>query len=193
MQEAVPAGGGMLAVAAREAAAGAVERCLHGLPVDVACCNAPGHLVLSGLADDLRAARDRLGREPATRAARFRTLPVSAPFHSRLMAGVEPGFREVLDAASAGWACPPAARVTCNVTGGLHDGRRAAVVERLVRQLSGRVRWVDNMRCLMALHPSRVVEIGPTSPLRGFFAVLRQRVEAITTVAGARHALERGA
>ena len=54
-------------------------------------------------------------------------------------------------------------------------------------QISGTVRWVDNMRAL-AERATRIVEIGPGKPLSGFFKDIGVTVQAITDLAGAREA-----
>jgi hypothetical protein len=84
-----------------------------------------------------------------------------------------------------------AACVVSNFSGGFHAGSRDLLVDALTRQISGQVRWMDNMRALAALAPRRVVEVGPTTPLRGFFATLRVRVDAISSIASARQVFER--
>lgn len=186
----LPAGrGGMMAMLSRDASVADVRRCLDGLAVDIAAVNAPGQIVLSGLLEDLAAARSRLGRAPATAGARFRSLPGSVPFHSRFMAPVEPGFRRELEAASASWVPELARSVACNVTGDFHDPARPAIIDALTRQVSGQVRWLGNMRALARLSPARIVEIGPRSVLRGFFRVVGQRIDPVTTVAEARQVL----
>ena len=58
------------------------------------------------------------------------------------------------------------------------------------RQISGAVRWVDNMTALIASGPSRIVEIGPNRPLRGFFRALDVDVEAVFNTTTARRVFE---
>lgn len=190
MQEAVPPGkGAMVAILGRDLDPGAVAVALDGLVVDVANHNSPDQLVLSGAAADVDAAIARLEADPAR--ARFRKLAVSAPFHSRLMAHIEPGFRALLEEASRRWDCPRATRVVSNYTGTFHTGDRADLVDALTRQISGAVRWLACMRALLDSNPDRVVEVGPGRPLRGFFRSLGAKVpvEAVTNLTSARRAL----
>jgi [acyl-carrier-protein] S-malonyltransferase len=77
--------------------------------------------------------------------------------------------------------------VLCNVTGAFHNPD--SLVDHLVRQISGRVRWVENMAVLAAKAPSQIVEIGPSRPLRGFFRGLDIGVDAVTNVLTARRAV----
>ena len=83
-----------------------------------------------------------------------------------------------------------AAAVVSNYTGAFHEARAEAVVDALTRQISGAVRWVDNMAALIAAGPSRIVEIGPNRPLRGFFRALDVDVEAVFNTTTARRVFE---
>ena len=190
MQEAVPLGeGAMAAVMRADLDADALAAALDGLLVDLANLNAPDQIVISGRAADVSAAVERIGQSPALAGARAKLLDVSAPFHSRLMAVIEPGFRALLEASSTGWDASRADRVVSNFTGDFHRPETGAVVDALTRQISGSVRWVDDMRALLALRPARVLEIGPNRPLRGFFRSLDVDVDAIFNVVTAKRVL----
>ena len=104
--------------------------------------------------------------------AKLTPLAVSAPFHSRMMQPIEEPFREVLRTAAWG----DAGAVLSNFTGTWHS---ADATDALVRQLWSRVRWVDNMR---ALEGMRVVEVGPSRPLRAFFRALGVAIDSVTNV-----------
>ena len=187
MQEAVPVGRGrMVAVIGQSLDGSVIERALEGLTVTVANDNSPDQVVLSGLRDDVRAAERRLAEGAAGAFLRLVPLEVSAPFHSPLMAPIEPAFAAVL--ASARWDTTNAPRVTSNLTGGFHDRDLAALRQRLVRQISGTVRWRNNMLALTD-RPTRVLEIGPGRPLRGFFKAIGVSVESITDVRSAERVL----
>lgn len=189
MQEAVPAGeGAMAAVIRDDLDPAAMAGTLTGLDVDVANHNAPDQVVISGRAAHMDEATARLLADPAGAGARIKRLDVSAPFHSRLMAPIEPGFRALLAAST--WEPKSAPAVAANVTGAFHQADAASIVDALTRQCSGSVRWVDNMRALLALHPARLLEIGPNRPLRGFFRALDAEVDAIFNVTTARRVLE---
>ncbi len=118
-------------------------------------------------------------------AARMVDLDVSAPFHSRLMNSIEGAFREVLQEHLSGIVEDSASHVTCNVSGGFHEGDGQSIITRLVEQISSTVRWRDNMRVL-ADRCSTVLEVGPRRPLRGFFRSIGVAVDAITTVRAAK-------
>ena len=165
MQSAVPVGeGGMTAVTSAALDLAAIESAIDGLAVDVANHNSPEQVVISGRAEDLRVAESRID-------AKLTPLAVSAPFHSRMMRPIEEPFRAVLPTR---WGDPNA--VLSNFTGTWHT---ADPSEALVRQVSGRVRWVDNMRALEGI---RVVEIGPSRPLRAFFRAMGLTIDSVTNV-----------
>lgn len=190
MQEATPPGyGAMAAVLHRQIDLEAIAGCLRDLTVDIANLNAPGQIVLSGVATDLEQAIERVRGHPGFQGAQCKVLRVSTPFHSRLLLPLEPHIHALLDAASAGWDVAGAACVVSNFSGTFHTAERGALVHALTRQVSGRVRWVDNMRALMGCVPDRIIEIGPASPLRGFFQLLQVWVTSITSVSTARRAL----
>ncbi|MBI2963268.1 MAG: ACP S-malonyltransferase [Deltaproteobacteria bacterium] len=183
MQQAVPAGqGAMLAVIARGLDLAELRAQLAGLEVDAANHNSSSQIVVSGSAADVEKARQRL----AGKGRRLIPLNVSAPFHSRFMREVEPAFAAALAAAAVDPVAAP--RVASNYTGAFHVADAGAVREALVRQISGTVRWVDNMRALVE-RASRILEIGPGAPLGGFFRDLGVTVEAITDLAAAEQKL----
>jgi [acyl-carrier-protein] S-malonyltransferase len=180
MQQAVPAGeGAMLAVIGRGLDLEELRAALEGLEVDAANHNSSSQIVVSGSAAGVEKAKERL----AAKGRRLVPLNVSAPFHSRLMRSVEPAFAEDLAAVKIDAARAP--HVASNYTGGFHAAEPAAVRDALVKQISGTVRWVDDMRAL-AEQASRIVEVGPGRPLSGFFKDVGVTVDAITDLRGAR-------
>ncbi len=182
MQEAVPAGeGAMLAVIGRGLELAELRAALEGLEVDAANHNSSSQIVVSGTAAGVAEAKQRL----AGKGRRLVPLNVSAPFHSRLMREVEAKFAPDLTAATLDATRAP--RVASNYTGGFHAADPRAVRDALVRQISGTVRWVDNMRALTE-RATRIVEIGPGKPLSGFFKDIGVTVQTITDLAGAREA-----
>ncbi|HUE38073.1 MAG TPA: ACP S-malonyltransferase [Candidatus Binatia bacterium] len=183
MQQAVPAGqGAMLAVVGRALDIDELRTKLDGLAVDCANHNSSSQIVVSGSAADMDQAKERL----TAKGRRLIALNVSAPFHSRLMRDVEPRFAE--DLAGATIVADDAPRVASNYTGGFHAADAAAVRDALVRQISGTVRWVDNMREL-AGRAARIVEVGPGKPLSGFFKDAGVAANAITDLGAARQVL----
>ncbi len=192
MQRAVPVGqGAMAALIGESLDEQGIASSLAGLQVDVANLNSPEQVVISGAAADIDAAQAIL--QAAVPGLRVRRLAVSAPFHSRLMRPIEDDFRALLEASSARWSPAGAAAVLCNFTGTYYPDmdQPGPLIDGLTRQISGTVRWVDNMRALTHVAHERglIYEIGPRRPLRGFFRALGVSVTAITNLTSARRAL----
>jgi [acyl-carrier-protein] S-malonyltransferase len=184
MQQAVPAGrGAMLAVIGRGLDLGELRATLEGLDVDAANHNSSSQIVVSGSAVDVEKAKERL----AGKGRRLIPLNVSAPFHSRFMRDVEPAFAAELGATPLDATNAP--RVASNYTGAFHSADAGMVRDALVKQISGTVRWVDNMRAI-AERAQRILEIGPGKPLSGFFKDVGVTVSAITDLASGRQALQ---
>lgn len=187
MQRAVPLGtGAMTAVVADGIAERDLRAELADLEVDVANLNAPRQIVLSGLAPSIERATARLGESLV--GAELVPLNVSAPFHSRLMRGIEPEFRDAL-AAVAGHMVPERAGVvTSNLTGGFHRPEREALIDALTHQIGATVDWIANMRALSEV-ATRIVEVGPSRPLRAFFRALEREVASVVSVRTAERSL----
>jgi len=182
MQQAVPVGAGtMAAVIADGIAERDLSAVLAGLEVDVGNRNSPNQLVLSGAAADVERACARCGELLAGVEHQVVPLNVSAPFHSRLMRGIEPAFRAELEAVAPKFSLARAPQVTSNLTGGFHRAEPAALIDALTRQISGAVDWISNMRALAGA-ASQIYEVGPNRPLRGFFKTIGRDVTAILTV-----------
>jgi [acyl-carrier-protein] S-malonyltransferase/trans-AT polyketide synthase/acyltransferase/oxidoreductase domain-containing protein len=162
----------------------ALVRLLDGLEVDIANLNAPDQVVLSGLNGDLDAACERLRADPELGRARAIPLEVSAPFHSRFMRPAASGFAPLVATAAETWTCSAAACVASNRTGGFHEPVRERIVQALVEQISAPVRWLDNMRALVE-RAARIVEVGPSRPLRALFARVGAQVDPITDLTSA--------
>jgi [acyl-carrier-protein] S-malonyltransferase len=192
MQAAVPVGqGAMLALLGDSLDLPTVGAALGGLEVDIANLNSVDQVVLSGRSEHLSAAAARL--EEALPDVRRVPLQVSAPFHSRMMAPIEAGFRTLLTESAGRWDATAADHVLSNSDGGFHTPDAASVVDALTRQISGSVRWVDNMRTLLAAAPRQVYEVGPGRPLRAFFRTIDADVTGLVSLRTAQKALAPGA
>ena len=193
MQIAVPPGeGAMAAIIHRELDLSRIEGAIEGLSVDIANHNAVNQVVISGTRADVEVAVERYRGTPEGGGARVRMLTVSAPFHSRLMGPIEPGFRTVL--AAAGWDAPASASVVSNTSGTMHDGTLEGLLGRLTGQISGTVRWMDCMHTLLE-GADRIIEVGPGRPLRGFFrgldALGQTPLHAVTNLSSVGHVFGR--
>lgn len=187
MQRAVPPGAGaMVAVIAEGVAQRDLAGELADLEVDVANRNSPAQVVLSGLAPAVQAATARL--PDVLGDCELVALNVSAPFHSRLMRGIEPEFREALLGAAPRWVAERAARVTSNLTGGFHKPTPDAIIDALTHQIGATVDWIANMRTLCDV-AEKIVEVGPGRPLKGFFRALGREIVSVLSVRTAQRGL----
>jgi [acyl-carrier-protein] S-malonyltransferase len=161
MQAAVPVGaGGMAALIGLGVEhVAAIVAGVDGV-VDIANDNADGQVVVSG---------ERVAVDTAVAAARdagarkVTVLPVSAPFHCRLM---RPAAERMAAALAEVTIAPPAMPVVANVTAEpLTDV--AAVRAALIDQVCGRVRWRETMVALGGEGVDRVVEAGAGRVLAG--------------------------
>jgi [acyl-carrier-protein] S-malonyltransferase len=123
--------------------------------------NAPGQIVISGEVEGVTRAMELAKAAGMKRAVR---LPVSGAFHSPLM---EPALAGLETALAEAPFADPAFPVWANVTA--EPVRDAATARTLLaRQLTGAVRWTDEVRALAAAHPDALyVEMGPGSVLTG--------------------------
>jgi [acyl-carrier-protein] S-malonyltransferase len=157
MQRAVPVGQGAMAAllgaeldqaeaVSKEASEGA-EVCV------VANDNAPGQVVISGHKAAIERAAEIAKAKGIKRAM---LLPVSAPFHSPLMA---PAAREMEEALEKVTMRPPRVPVISNVSV-TPQSDPSAIRRLLVEQVTGRVRWRETIAGLRDRGISSVVEVG---------------------------------
>jgi [acyl-carrier-protein] S-malonyltransferase len=180
MQEAVPVGEGAMGAVIGladdevEAACREEEKAGGGTVVAVNF-NSPGQVVIAGTAAAVAGASERC---KARGARRVLPLPVSAPFHSPLMApareGLEPTLRE-LDFQAL--AAPLFRNIDASAVSAPEDVR-----EGLIRQVDTPVLWADIVRRMRAGGFDTFVEVGTGSVLSGL--VRRIDREAVCFPAG---------
>jgi [acyl-carrier-protein] S-malonyltransferase len=149
--------------------------------------NSPDQTVISGHAGAVERATALLRSAGARRVAR---LPVSAPFHCRLMAPVKPRLREALDSIIVQ---VPAVPVVSNVEATpTSDPRR--IVELLVEQVTSPVRWVESIRTMKSLGITRMLEVGCGDVLTGLVEQIDPtiKVTSLDDIDAFSQVLERG-
>lgn len=164
MQQAVPVGkGAMAAVLGLEI--DDVEKLIAGVNKADSTCgvandNSPGQVVISGHCEAIDAAMKAATEQGAKRAL---LLPVSAPFHSPLMAdaakAMEEAFREVT-------FNTPQVQVFSNITA-MPIKDASFIPGLLVEQITGRVRWRETVINLGHLGCTHMVEVGAGKVLTG--------------------------
>jgi [acyl-carrier-protein] S-malonyltransferase len=175
MQEAVPAGKGAMAAVmgldpARVQAICQATQASSGLTCSPANYNDPAQTVIAGDA----AAVEKAGAElKAAGAKRVLPLPVSAPFHSALMAPVKARLEPVLRAMA--WQ-PLRIPVVTNVEAKANQDT-ARIVPLLVEQVTAPVRWIECVQELVRLGVTRMVEVGPGKVLSGLVKRIDKTVE----------------
>lgn len=183
MQEAVPAATGAMAAVLGVDASAVADACARarersGGWVEPANFNAPGQTVISGHAAAVDLACEEARRAGARRGLR---LPVSAPFHCRLMAPA--AERLAADLAGVRFA-DPRPPVLANVTAE-PNAEAAPLPELLRRQVTEPVRFTEMVERLAALGARRVLEVGPSKVLGPLVARIAPALErcAVTSLA----------
>lgn len=175
MQAAVPVGeGAMAAIIGLEAAD--VEAVCSAAGKEGVCQiandNGGGQLVISGARSAVEEAAKLASEKGAKRAI---MLPVSAPFHSALMQPAAEAMREALaDVRKHAPAVPVVANVTVSP---LSDPEEIA--ERLVEQVTGRVRWRETVGWFGENGVETLYEIGSGKVLSGLARRINRDLAAV--------------
>ena len=184
MQEAVPPGEGAMA-AILKLPLEAIQEALAGLEgVEVANLNSPEQTVISGKKKAVEEAAERLKEKRA----RVVFLPVSAPFHSSLMAPAKERLAQDLAQVTLR---KPRFPVYSNVTATPEEdpGR---IRELLLEQITAPVRWVEILKDMEKRGVRRFLEFGSGEVLKGLVARTLKEAHALSVgdPEGVRKALE---
>lgn len=163
MQKAVPVGVGAMAALLGldyEAAVAVADEAGQGQVCQAANDNGGGQVVISGD----KAAVERAVEIAKTKGARrAMMLPVSAPFHCRLM---QPAADAMAEALSGVAIKPPAVPLVSNVLAG-PIAEPDEIRRRLIEQVTGTVRWRESVAYMANHGVTRFFEIGAGKVLSG--------------------------
>ena len=169
MQEAVPVGTGAMAAILGLDDAAVLKACSDSAGdeiVEAVNFNAPSQLVIAGHKAAVERAAAAAKQAGAKRAV---TLPVSAPFHSSLLAPAADRLERYMDGLT--FKAPRIPMVN-NVDVATVD-EPAGIKQALARQARSPVRWVEVIRWMAAAGITDLVECGPGKVL----AALTRRIE----------------
>lgn len=174
MQEAVPVGAGAMAAILGlddEAVRAACIEAAHGEIVEAVNFNAPSQVVIAGH----KAAVERAaGVARAKGAKRAMLLPVSAPFHSSLLASAAAELTlRLADIEIRSPAIPVVNNVDVAVV-----SEAEAIRSAMARQACRPVRWVEVVQYIAAAGVTRIVECGPGRVLSGLVKRIAPQVES---------------
>jgi len=174
MQEAVPPGiGGMTAVIGLPAEK--IEEVLKEVKsgfVQVANYNSPDQTVISGEVKALEEAEELLKGAGAKRVIR---LPVSAPFHSKLMKPAAERLKELMEEMEFSTAKTP---ILNNADVKLIK-EPEEIKNSFYRQVFSPVRWVEDVKKMKEMGVTTLYEIGPKTVLKGLIRKIDRDLKVI--------------
>ena len=169
MQAAVPVGAGaMAAIIGLEQ--GDVEAACVAAGCQIANDNGGGQLVISGAKGPVEEAARICTEKGAKRAL---MLPVSAPFHSSLMAPAADAMREALaGVAKNAPVVPVISNVSVSPSSDAED-----IAAKLVQQVTGQVRWRETVEWFGANGVTKLYEVGSGKVLSGLARRINRELE----------------
>lgn len=174
MQEAVPIGKGAMAAILALPREQVVEICQQVNDevgsVQAVNFNCPGQIVIAGETAAVEKAAELMKAAGAKRAV---MLPVSAPFHSRLMEPAAAKLKVELDKVTLSDAQIP---VVANVNGQILTDA-SAIKESLVKQAASPVLWEDCVATMVNFGAQAFVEVGPSKVLTGFTKKINKEMQ----------------
>jgi [acyl-carrier-protein] S-malonyltransferase len=165
MQEAVPEGVGAMAAIIGLDASTVADTCKEASPDGSDACqaanfNGGGQVVIAGHKGAVERAM-ALAKQKGAKLVK--ALPVSAPFHSALMAPAAERLRAELEKVQVSTLRVP---VYANVTAEPNQDA-SRVKELLYRQVTGSVRWEESVQTLARAGVDEAYEVGPGNVLAG--------------------------
>ncbi|MEN9895519.1 MAG: malonyl CoA-acyl carrier protein transacylase [Pseudomonadota bacterium] len=174
MQAAVPVGKGAMAAIIGLEQADVQAICAEASPLgpcQIANDNGGGQIVISGAKDAVEKAAALATEKGAKRAL---LLPVSAPFHSAMMAPAADAMRQALASVSKQ---NPVVPVIANVRAApVSDAGQIA--DLLVEQVTGQVRWRETVEWFAAHQVTTLYEIGAGKVLTGLARRIDKTISA---------------
>ena len=175
MQNSVPKGeGGMIAVLG--STVDSIEKILkdnqNNFQVEIANDNSEGQLVLSGKNDDLLKLTDILKLNNIKNIK----LPVSAPFHCKLMSNATKVMSQEIDKLSFQESNNT---LISNVTA-KEIVNKEELKKLLIKQIENRVRWRESIVYMINNGASHFIEIGPGKVLSGLIKRINKSVKINT-------------
>lgn len=175
MQEAVPVGEGSMAAIIGLDDATIIDICAAASAVgevQAVNFNCPGQTVIAGRTAGVEAAVDKLKAAGAKKAV---ILPVSAPFHSTLMAPAAKKLAAELDKVELHDASFP---IAANVNGELETAA-AQIKANLVAQADHPVKWIDCVAAMKNFGADVFIECGPGKTLCGFNRRIDRQIKSL--------------
>jgi [acyl-carrier-protein] S-malonyltransferase len=175
MQKAVPVGAGAMAALIGlelDAAAAVAAEAAQGQVCQAANDNGGGQVVVSG---DKTAVERAVEIAKAKGAKRAMLLPVSAPFHCALM---QPAADVMAQALSQVSVKPPVVPVVSNVLA-KPISEPAEIVQALVRQVTGTVRWRESVAFMAQAGVDKFYEAGAGKVLSGLIKRIADGASAV--------------
>lgn len=175
MQEAVPVGEGAMAAIIGLDDDTIIKICADSSEVgevQAVNFNCPGQTVIAGKIRGVETAVERLKSAGAKKAV---ILPVSAPFHSTLMAPAAIKLAAELDKVELHDAAFP---VAANVNGELETSA-AAIKENLVAQADHPVKWIACVEAMKNFGAETFIECGPGKTLCGFNRRIDKKIRSL--------------
>jgi malonyl CoA-acyl carrier protein transacylase len=169
LMNAAASGGGMTAIIMDQIPYQELTEIVNQFDVDVANDNSIQQVVLSGQEQAVEKSVKALTEHYSEVSFRAVPLTVSAAFHSRWMQPIEVEFKQFLSGFKDQINTTNLTRVASNYLGGFYNADKDELIDALAKQLSGSVKWRNNMELLKG---GAILELGPNRPLKGFFNTL---------------------